>query len=91
MSESDVHSVLVDRLANSRNCTRDEVLLELERAGGIDSLEGVELVIEAEQTFGIVIADSEITSDVCRTIPMLVALIHSKLESSDDAKGKADQ
>lgn len=91
MSESDVHAVLVDRLATSRGSTRDEVLAELERAGGIDSLEGVELVIEAEQTFGIVISDRELSSDVCRSIPELVALIQSKLGSSDDAQGKADR
>lgn len=85
VNESDVQSVLIDRLANSRGSTRDELLLDLECAGAIDSLEGVELVIEAEQVFGIAISDNELSSDVCRSIPELVALIQSKLDPTRDA------
>jgi acyl carrier protein len=89
VNEADVESVLITRLAASRGSTREEVLLDLECAGAIDSLEGVELVIEAEQVFGIAISDGEISSDVCRSIPELVALIQSKLGPSPEANGKA--
>lgn len=89
MDEPDVESVLITRLAESRGSTRQEVLLDLERTGAIDSLEGVELAIEAEQAFGIAISDSELSSDVCQSIPALVALVRSKLSASGETEGEA--
>jgi acyl carrier protein len=89
VNEADVEAILITRLAASRGSSREEVLLDLEGAGAIDSLEGVELVIEAEQVFGIAISDRDLSSDVCRSIPELVALIQSKLGQSPEANGKA--
>lgn len=89
MNDSDVEAILISQLAASRGVTQDEVLLELERSGSIDSLEGVELIIEAERTFGISIKDRELSSAVCQSIPRLVALVQSKRASSCGAKGDA--
>lgn len=88
MDETYVESVLIDRLALSRECTREEVLLDLERTGAIDSLEGVELVIEAEQVFGIAITDRELSSELCQSIPEIVALVRSKLSSGRVVTGE---
>ena len=83
MDELDVESVLIACLANNRGSTREEVLLDLESAGAIDSLEGVELAIEAEKAFGIAISDDDLSSAVCRSIPALVTLVTSKAASTD--------
>ena len=87
VNESNVESLLIARLAASRDSTPEEVMLDLERTGAIDSLEGVELVIEAEQTFGIAVSDKELSSEVCQSIPKLVALILSKLDPSREVRG----
>jgi acyl carrier protein len=79
MGDPDVEAVLIARLADGRGSTAEEVRLGLQCAGAIDSLEGVELAMEAEQAFGIAISDSELSSNVCRSVPELVALVRSKL------------
>jgi len=47
----------------------------------IDSLEGVGLVTAAEERFGIVIEDDELTSRMCSSVPRLAALIRMKLDA----------
>jgi len=88
MNKRDLESMLVERLAVSRGRSVEEVTLELKNGGVIDSLEGVELAIEAEQTLGIVISDGDLSSDVCQSITDLAALIGSKLGSSNDTVGR---
>lgn len=89
LTQPDVESVLIGQLARNRDCATDDVLVEMERTGGIDSLEGLELAMEAERTFGIKISDGEL-SKACRSIPDLAALVRSKLSVSDK-RGEADQ
>jgi len=78
LAQPDVESVLIEQLAKNRDCTSDDVVHDLEVSGGIDSLEGLELAMKAEQTFGIKISDDELAK-ACRSIPDLAALIRSKL------------
>jgi acyl carrier protein len=87
VSSPDVESVLIGYLAESRGSTRDEVLQDLERTGGIDSLEGLELAVQAEKTFEIVISDKELSSDICRSVSSLVGLIQTKLASASPPGG----
>jgi acyl carrier protein len=75
----DVESILIDRLAKGRDCSADDVKIELEQTGKIDSLEGLVLAIEAERTYGISIPDEELEV-ACRSIPDWVQLIRSKLQ-----------
>jgi acyl carrier protein len=86
VNASDVEDALIDRLAVSRSATRDDVLLDLRRTGGqIDSLEGLELVIDAERMFGVRVSDDELSSGICRSVPDLVAFIRSLVVSSPEA------
>ncbi len=78
----EIEDVLYDALAEARGKTRAEVCQDVTaRAGQIDSLEGVEVVTAAEERFGIVIEDDELTSRVCSSIPLLAALVRTKLQS----------
>lgn len=74
-----VEEVLCSLLAEARGSTSDAVRTELGDAGEIDSLEGVELIVAAEQRFGIEVQDSEITTRRCRSIPALAELIASRI------------
>lgn len=86
----DVKAILIAKLAESRGTTQDAVLEELERLGAIDSLEGVELITEAERVFKISVSDEELSSNVCQSIPTIVTLVQSKLAAaSAAAEGKA--
>lgn len=78
MEKPNIESVLIGQLAKGRGCTIDDVQIELEQTGGIDSLEGLELAVEAERTFGISISDNEL-SEACRSIPDLARLVRSKI------------
>lgn len=86
MTDKDVEVVLINYLAQSRGIAHNEVLEELDCSGAIDSLEGVELIIEAEREFGIAIPDSDVTSKVCSSVPELVKLVRSKLSSSNSSR-----
>ncbi len=88
VNDSDVEAILIAQLATNRGATGEEVRLELARTGAIDSLEGLELAIEAERTFGISVSDDELSS-VCRSIPDMVGLVRSKLASAGEAEGEA--
>lgn len=91
VNDSDVEDSMITQLAVSRSISRDEVVLELERAGGvIDSFEGLELAIEAEQTFGVSISDTELSSGICRSIPELAACVRSKLAPPSGPQGRQD-
>jgi acyl carrier protein len=81
LDEPDVEATLIEQLARNRGCTTDEVRLELERRGGIDSMDGLVLAIAAERTFGISISDDELERS-CRSFPDLVGLVRSKLRMS---------
>ena len=85
MEQRDIESILVGRLAKERDCSIEEVRIELEGIGGIDSLEGLALAMEAERTFGISIPDNELEV-ACRSIPDLARLVWSKI-SLDSKEG----
>ena len=89
MNDANVQKTFIAQLSASRGASIDEVLEELERTGGaIDSLEGLELAIEAERTFGVTISDKELSSGICRSIPDLVACVRSKLTGSAELQGR---
>lgn len=90
MNDTDIETVLIAKLAESRGTTQDEVRNELERLGAIDSLEGLELLMDAERGFEISISDQEISSDVCRSIPKMVALVRLKLALAGAIEGEAE-
>jgi len=90
MNDTDFETVLIAKLAESRGTTQDEVRNELERLGAIDSLEGLELLMDAERGFEISISDQEISSDVCRSIPKMVALVRLKLALAGAIEGEAE-
>lgn len=78
----EIDDVLYDALATARGTTRAEVRQDVSGlTGQIDSLEGVELVTAAEERFGIVIEDDELTSRMCSSVPRLAALIRTKLDA----------
>ncbi len=80
MTESQVEGALLIQLAASRGITRAEVIQELEQSGGvIDSLEGLELLTEAERTFDILVSDAEIASGICGSILEVVSCVQSKV------------
>lgn len=78
MNDLEIEGVLVKKLAETRGATREEVLEELKRLGEIDSLEGLELITEAERVFEISVSDKELSSDMCRSLSTIVALVQSK-------------
>lgn len=89
MTDFTVKEALIHQLSTSRGVLRDEIVEELGRTGGIiDSLEGLELAIEAERTFGVTISDKELSSGICRSIPYLVACVRSKLTESPQLQGR---
>jgi acyl carrier protein len=83
---SDIEAVLVGRLAHGRGADRETVQRALESGGTIDSLEGIELILAAEEVFGITVSDDELSSAVCRSVPALVGLVQSKLAQSSETK-----
>jgi len=78
----DIEETLFKALAELRGDTLADVCAAVGDHGGIDSLEGVELVAAAEERFGITIEDDEVTSHVCRSIPRLAALVRAKLHDA---------
>ena len=50
----------------------------------IDSLEGVETLMDAEDAFGIRIPDADL-GDICRSVRSMAEYIHERLERRDAA------
>jgi acyl carrier protein len=86
-----VEAALYAALAESRGSTPEEARSQVADGGAIDSLEGVGLVIAAEEAFGVRIEDEELTPSVCSSIPELVELVMSKIGSPDAEEGHADE
>lgn len=82
----DVEAAMISELARNRGVDRDQLLTDLGQEGVVDSLEGLELALAAEQTFGISISDDELSSAVCRSIPSLVRLVQLKLSHAADTE-----
>ena len=74
-----IEAALYDRLAANRGVSSDDIRVELGAGGGIDSLEGVELLIAAEELFGVHVPDDELTSSLCRSMGRMARRIASKM------------
>lgn len=72
MSETDkrVHDILVDRLALSDAPNNEDNLFD---DLGIDSLDAVEVIMECEKEFGIVIPDED--SETVRTVQDVINVV----------------
>ena len=79
MSLLSVESALFEALTESCGSTIEDVRAEMGAGGGIDSLEGMELVVAAEARFGVRITDDELTAANCSSVPRLAKLVASKL------------
>jgi acyl carrier protein len=77
---ADIETYLVEQLASSRKVSITEVADSITATGGIDSLEGVELILVAEEVLGISIPDDALSSRVCRSIPKIAQLLRSEGE-----------
>jgi acyl carrier protein len=78
VSVREVEASLIEELATSRGTTTEALRSELGHGGEVDSLEGVELVCAVEERFGVRLADRELTSKVCSSIPRLAQLVATK-------------
>lgn len=83
MARAEIRSTLLDRLAASRKCSRQELEIELASSDAIDSEEGVELLLKAEEVYGISLPDDAFRSPVCSAIDKLVEVIESHTSSED--------
>jgi acyl carrier protein len=78
-SDQDVEVFLMQQLAACRGESEDQVQAAILAAGGIDSLEGVELILAAEEEYGVEIPDDALSPEVCSSLSELAALIGSKM------------
>lgn len=86
-----VEEALYAALAESRGSALDEVRADVGSDGQIDSLEGIELALVAEERFGVHVDDSELTPATCSSIPKLAQLVASKIGTEGAAGGGADE
>jgi len=86
-SRAGIENALYGALAQSRGTSPAVLRAQLGSNGEIDSLEGVELVAFAEALFGVHLADHELTSRVCRSIPQLAAVVGAKMASVTLSEG----
>jgi acyl carrier protein len=69
----------IDIIAEQMGCDRDKINDEttFQDDLGADSLDEVELVMELEEEFDILIADDE--AEVCKTVGQAIALLEKRL------------
>jgi acyl carrier protein len=72
-----IQMVLYDALATSRQVSVNSVIEQVGNGGEIDSLEGLEILIAAESHFGVAIDESQVTPELCRSIPRLAAAVEA--------------
>jgi acyl carrier protein len=77
------------RVARSRDISADGGKAEAPIENVIDSLEGVELALAAEQRYGVKIPDAELNR-VCRSIPKIAEMIEKRLSRKAGAMGAAN-
>jgi acyl carrier protein len=75
---TEIEELLVKRLATSRGVSVEEVRTSIAGAGGIDSHEGLELILAMEEEYGVNIPDDALSSRVCRSTTELARLIRSQ-------------
>lgn len=75
----DIEAFLLQRLAERREQSKEEVQAGMNAKGQIDSIEGVELILAAEQAFGVDIPDDILSTDLCTSLSNLASLIRSKI------------
>ncbi len=74
-----INEFLVTHLARRRGITEADVAASLAQTSGIDSLEGVELILDAEEHLGVSIPDDALSPVVCRSMAELARLISAHL------------
>jgi acyl carrier protein len=88
LSREDIEGALYATLAAGRGSTVDAVRAVIGGRGQIDSLEGVELIVAAEESFGVSIGDDEL-SRVCRSVPNLAQLVESKVKQRQQKEARS--
>lgn len=80
MSHEQIEDAIIQIIADVLGQDPDEVHESLtETEGIIDSLHGVEVILAAEEKFGISIPDDALSPKVCSLVPELVQLIKSRM------------
>jgi acyl carrier protein len=78
-SESEIEAFVLGCLAANRGVDVEDVRASVAAAGIIDSLEGVEILLSAEERYDVSIPEDALTPQLCRSIPDLIRMIRSKL------------
>jgi acyl carrier protein len=81
MNRSEIEATLRKLIREARDPTD---VAPAEVADIVDSLEGVEAILAAEQEFGVSIPDSELNR-ICRSIPAIAEAIERRLARPDAA------
>lgn len=80
MTPTDVMQTVKDIVTDQLGCEKEEVTMEasLSEDLGADSLDGVEVLMALEESFGIEITDDELSSE--STVQAIVNLVTAKLK-----------
>jgi acyl carrier protein len=88
MNRSEIETTLRKLIQEARDSTE---VAPGEVADIVDSLEGVEAILAAEQEFGVSIPDSELNR-ICRSIPAIAEAVERRLARGEaNARGEKDQ
>jgi acyl carrier protein len=75
----DIEGFLISRLAEREGVSVEEIRGSIATIGGIDSLAGVELILDAEERYGVSIPDDAVSSAICRSVSELARLIRAQV------------
>lgn len=87
----DVQAALYRVLADNRGSTPEVIREQVGGTGEIDSLEGIELIIAVETEFDVRIEDSELTSQICRSIPQMAELVAMRMAANNGQQRGQDE
>ena len=79
MIEGEIETFLYAQLAQQAGEPLDAVSARTGSRGEIDSLQGLELTLAAQERYGIRLADDELNSRLLRSIPRLAHMLASKV------------
>jgi len=78
-----VRAAVVETLGIEDRAETIDATTPLSTVPELDSLAVLELVVELEQRFGIVVEDDDITAEVFETVASLTSFVAGKLESAE--------